>query len=91
MHEAVDERASIQAEDQDRAIAEGSKQRQRQGRVVGKLQHQPGRRHRLHPGADDRDGLPNVIATELPVLKCRRLHEPATARLRRGKRRSNAR
>src|SRR3989449_3281290 len=78
---AIDERARIEAKDQDRPVAEGAKERERQGRVVRKLEHEPGAGHRLHPGADERHRLPGEIAAKLGVLERGNLHDRATARL----------
>src|SRR6184192_3589047 len=79
MGEAIDERARIETEDQDRAITEGAKERERQGRVMRKLEDEPGTGHRLHPGADERHRLPDEIAAKLWVLERGNLHDRATA------------
>jgi len=81
VNETIDERSRVEAEDEDRSVAAGAEERQRIGRVVRELQHEPRRRHRLHPGADDRHRLTDVVATELRILKRRKLKEPAMARL----------
>src|SRR2546429_1351200 len=81
MRIAIDERASIETEDQHRAITEGAKERERQGRVTRKLEDEPGAGHRLHPGADERHRLADEIAAKLGVLERGNLHDRATARL----------
>ena len=68
MGKSVDERAGVEAEDQHGAVAESAKEGEGERGVMGKLQDEPGRRHRLHPGADDRHRLPDEIAAELGVL-----------------------
>jgi len=87
MDEPIHQGAGIEAEHQDRAIAEGAEQREREGRVVRELQDKPGGGDRLHPGADNRDRLADVVAAKLSVLKGRRLQQAAIARTRWGKQR----
>src|SRR5205823_2493472 len=57
------------------------KERERQRRVMRKLEDEPGAGHRLHPGADERHRLPDEIAAKLRVLERGNLHDRATARL----------
>ena len=79
MGESIHQGAGVEAEDEHRRIAECPKHGQRKGGVVRQLQHQPGRRHRLHPGADDGDRLADVIAAELGILEGRKLQKRGTA------------
>src|SRR5207245_4961405 len=81
MREPVDDGTRVQAEHEDRAVAESAKESEGQGGVVGKLQHEPRGRHRLHPGAHNRQRLADEIAPEFGVLKSGDLENGATARL----------
>src|SRR2546423_14618936 len=80
MREAVDDGSRVQAEKEHRTVAEGAEQGERERGVVRELQHEPGGRHRLHPGANDRHGLADVIAPEFGGLESGDLQNGATAR-----------
>src|SRR5256714_8238030 len=79
MRETVHNRSCIQPEDQHRTVAEGAENGQRERRVVGKLKHEPGGGHRLHPGPDHGYRLAHEIAAEFWVLEGGNLHHGATA------------
>src|SRR5260370_33094147 len=81
MCKSVDEGAGVEAEDQHRSVAEGTKDRQRERRVMRELKDKPGGRHRLHPRADHRHRLPDEIASELRERKTGNRHVAASARL----------
>ncbi len=59
--DAVGDHAAVRAEHQDRRHLHGHQQPER-GAGVGQRQQQPALGDRLHPGADQRDGLAGVVA-----------------------------